>query len=103
MGVRVQAQHPLAERAFELGQRALEHDEAAAGEPRGRGEIHQAQGFAELEMLFCREVLARRLAMLLHHDIGGFIRTVGDFGVEDVGKGFQQLPQGRLMRGNFRL
>ena len=101
MVFRVQRQHPVAERAFEPRQRALQHREARARDL-GRGrEIHQAERLAELEMLLRLEGEGGHVAVLVKHDVGGFVAAFGDFGVEGVGETFEQKDEVSL--GTLRL
>jgi hypothetical protein len=61
----VQVEHELAERAFQAGELALQHGEAAPEIFGGALEIHHAERLAELEMLLrldrpirCRAIAA---------------------------------------------
>ena len=58
----MEVEHEGAERAFETGERALEDDEAGAGDLAGGFEIHQAEGLAQFEVLLWLEVEGGRFA-----------------------------------------
>ena len=89
MLARVQVDHELAERALQPRQRTAQHDEARAGDLRRGGEVHHAERLAQLEMLLRLEAEIARLAVLLQHDVGGLVRTVGHVGIEHVGQAFE--------------
>ena len=89
MLARVQVDHELAERPFQPRQRAAQHDEARAGHLRRGGEIHHAERLAQLEMLLRLEAEIARLAMLLQHDVGGFVRAVRHVRIEHVRQDFE--------------
>ena len=80
----------------------LQHHEARAGQPRRGLEIHQPQGFAELEML-ARRIEARRrhllgIAMAADLDIGRFVGAVRHFRRRQIGNRRQQsLDDGPLL------
>ena len=71
---RVQVDHELAERPLEPRDAALENHEARAGELRGRLEIHQAEGLADLEMLL-RAGEVPRVAEAVALDVAGLVRA----------------------------
>ena len=72
----VQVEHELADRALQPRQRALQHDEARAGQFRRRLEIHHAERFADVEMLLRREGVIRRRADTCALDIAVLVGAV---------------------------
>ena len=60
---RVDVEHELRQRPLESRERAVEHDEARAGELAGTAEIHQPEGFAQCRMILGGKAEARRRAV----------------------------------------
>ena len=85
----VQVQHELAQRPLHARERATQDGEARAGQLGGGGEIHHAQRLAEFEMLLRLEAEVARFAVLSQYEVGGFVGTVGDLSVEDIGQRLQ--------------
>ncbi len=95
----VQIEHELPERAFQSRQGAPQHDEARAGEFGGRGEIHQPQRLAQLEMLLRREVEVVWRPVLRQHDVGALIGAVRHLEVQDIGQPLQGAADRRVQGG----
>src|SRR3546814_15291928 len=60
----MQVEHELPERATEPGELALDHREARPGQLDAGGEIHVAEPFADIEMLFRLESVSLPRTML---------------------------------------
>src|SRR3546814_12383565 len=63
-------------RATEPGELALDHGEARPGQLDAGGEIHVAEPFADIEMLFRLEAVSLRRTMLALLDIEALVQPV---------------------------
>lgn len=96
--LRMKIKHEIADRAFEPCQRRFEERESRAGNPGGAFEIHQAQGFAEIEMLFRRiQAGGRTPAARLNFDIAGLVDAVGHLAGGKIGQ-FREAPAQFLLQ-----
>ena len=94
----VQVEHEARHRPFQAGQDAGKHDEARAGEPGGRLEVHQPETFTELEVLLGLEAERRDLSMLSNLLGGALVLARGNLVRRDVGQAREQ-PVERLVQG----
>ena len=88
---RVQVEHELRQRPLQPRQRALQHNEARAGEFRGGLEIHQAERLADLEMLLRLE---------------GELLWRADFAQLDIGllvSADRHVPRGKVRNGGEQI
>ncbi len=81
----VQIKHELAERSLKPRERTFQNDETRAGQFRRCVEIHQAEVFADLEMLFRREAEFRLAADGAKFRVVVLVLAVGNIGRGDVG------------------
>ena len=103
--IRVQIEHELRERALKPRELAFQHDEARARKLRRRLEIHEAQAFAEFEMLLRRVVELSRLAPAQRLDIVVLVLAVRHALQRRVGKLGQRVFErlDRLAFGGLQL
>ena len=96
-------QHEGTDCAFQLGKIALQINKARTADLGSAFEIHQAQGFADLEMLFRIVDAARRAeGALRHRDIVALLRAVRHIGGGQVGKNREQIAHFAFQRALLR-
>ena len=87
-------EHELRERAVEAGHRALQHDEAGAGELACRLEVEAGAGRGDVVVLEGSVGEVARAAPAADLDVGGLVGAVRDVVHRQVGNALEQILEG---------